>query len=188
VATRRWTGSWHTIFITIDRKGGRLINAEFEADLRAFLERFRLAGHDVEIEPPRFVAIDIAFTVCVAPGYFRAHVKEMLFDVFSNRDLPDGTRGFFHPDNFTFGQPVYLSQVVAAIMQVPGVLWVDTNDTSLLPEQPSQSNCFRRWGEPSHGELSEGLIKMERLEIAKLDNDPNSMENGKIEFYMEGGL
>jgi len=188
VATRRWTGSWHTIFITIDRKGGRLINAEFEADLRAFLERFRLAGHDVEIEPPHFVAIDIAFTVCVAPGYFRAHVKEMLFDVFSNRDLPDGTRGFFHPDNFTFGQPVYLSQVVAAIMQVPGVLWVDTNDTSLLPEQPSQSNCFRRWGEPSHGELSEGLIKMERLEIAKLDNDPNSMENGKIEFYMEGGL
>ena len=188
VATRRWTGSWHTIFITVDRKGGRLINAEFEADLRAFLERFRLAGHDVEIEPPRFVAIDIAFTVCVAPGYFRAHVKEMLLDVFSNKDLPGGTRGFFHPDNFTFGQPVYLSQVVAAIMQVPGVLWVDTNDTSLLPEQPSQSNFFRRWGESSHGELSEGLIRMDRLEIARLDNDPNSVENGKMEFYMEGGL
>jgi len=188
VATRRWTGSWHTLFITVDRKGGRPIDAEFEADLRAFLEQFRLAGHDVEIESPRFVALEIAFPVCVAHGYFRSQVKEMLLDIFSNRDLPDGTRGFFHPDNFTFGQPVYLSQVVAAIMQVPGVLWVDTNDTQFLPEQPSKSNFFRRWGESSHGELSEGLIRMEHLEIARLDNDPSAMENGKIEFYMEGGL
>lgn len=187
VATRRWTGSWHTIFITIDRKGGRLINAEFEVDLRAFLERFRLAGHDVEIEPPRFVAIDIAFTVCVAPGYFRAHVKEMLLDVFSNRDLPDGTRGFFHPDNFTFSQPVYLSQVVAAIMQVPGVLWVDTSYTDQIPPPP-RSNRFQRWKQPSRDELADGLISMDRLEIARLDNNPNAMENGKIEFYMEGGL
>ena len=187
VATRRWTGSWYTLFITVDRKDGRPIDAEFEADIRAFLERFRLAGHDVEIEPPRFVAIDIAFTVCVAPGYFRANVKKMLLDVFSNRDLPDGSRGFFHPDNFTFGQPVYLSQVVAAIMQVPGVLWVDTTDTDQKTSPPG-SNCFQRWKQPSRDELAEGLIRMDSLEIARLDNDPNAMENGKIEFYMEGGL
>ena len=187
VATRRWTGSWYTLFITVDCKGGRPTDAEFEAKLRTFVEKFRLAGHDVEIEPPRFVAIDIAFTVCVTPGYFRAHVKEVLLDVFSNRDLPDGTRGFFHPDNFTFGQPVYLSQVVAAIMQVPGVLWVDTSDTDQTPKPPG-SNRFQRWKQPSGGELADGEIKMERLEIARLDNDPNAMENGNIEFYMEGGL
>ena len=186
VATRRWTGSWYTVFITVDRKGGRPVDAEFEAYLRTFLERFRLAGHDVEIEPPRFVAIDIAFTVCVAPGYFRSHIKETLLDVFSNRDLPEGTRGFFHQDNFTFGQPVYLSQVVAAIMQVPGVLWVDTSETD--PDFTKPPNRFQRWKQPSRGELSEGQIKMERLEIVRLDNDPDAIENGKIEFYMEGGL
>jgi hypothetical protein len=27
-----------------------------------------------------------------------------------------------------------------------------------------------------------------RLEIARLDNDPNAPENGKVEFDMRGGL
>src|SRR5262249_14202083 len=47
VATRRWTGSWHTVFITVDRRGGRDVDAPFEHDLTQFLERYRLAGHDV---------------------------------------------------------------------------------------------------------------------------------------------
>jgi hypothetical protein len=29
---------------------------------------------------------------------------------------------------------------------------------------------------------------MARLEIARLDNDPSQPENGKIDFFMEGGL
>jgi hypothetical protein len=29
---------------------------------------------------------------------------------------------------------------------------------------------------------------MGRLEIARLDNDPSQPENGRIEFFMEGGL
>lgn len=33
-----------------------------------------------------------------------------------------------------------------------------------------------------------GEIDFSRLEIARLDNDPNAPENGKIEFFMEGGL
>src|SRR5262249_37431127 len=47
VATRRWTGSWYTMFITVDRRGGQGIDPEFEAALRAFIERYRMAGHDV---------------------------------------------------------------------------------------------------------------------------------------------
>ncbi len=179
-ATRRWTGSWYTLFLTVDRVGGLPVDGDFEAELRRFLERFRLAGQDLEIDGPRFVALDLAFVVCVKPGYFRSQVKEALLEVFSNRDLPDGRRGFFHPDNFTFGQPVYLSQIVAAAMEVPGVAWIDTSDR---PE-----TRFQRWGEPAHGELAAGEIRMGRLEIARLDNDPSLPENGKIEFIMEGGL
>jgi predicted phage baseplate assembly protein len=198
MATRRWTGSWYTMFVTVDRKGGRLVSPEFEDELRIFLERFRLAGHDLEIDGPRFVPLDIVMTVCVAPGYFRSDVKQALLEVFSSRDLPDGRRGpsaalrrnsgqgsgrgFFHPDNFTFGQPVYLSQVIATAMDVPGVQWVDVDDT------PPKPNRFRRWGQPAHGEIDAGLIEMGRLEIARLDNDPSLPENGKIDFIMEGGL
>ena len=46
--------------------------------------------------------------------YFRAHVQAAVLDVLSSRVRADGTLGFFHPDRFTFGQPVYLSAIVAA--------------------------------------------------------------------------
>jgi predicted phage baseplate assembly protein len=181
-ATRRWTGSWYTMSVTVDRRRGAPVDADFTADLLGFLDRFRLAGYDLEVEAPLFVPLDIVLTVCVAPGHFRSAVKPALLEAFCNHDLPDGGRGFFHPDNFTFGRPVYLSQVIVAAMQVPGVLWVDVDDT------PPKPNRFRRWGEESRGERAEGRIHLGRLEIARLDNDPNRPENGKIDFVMQGGL
>ncbi|MEZ4734065.1 MAG: putative baseplate assembly protein [Caldilineaceae bacterium] len=182
VATRRWTGSWYTMFVTVDRTGGRPVDAAFENELRRWLERFRLTGHDLEIDAPRFVPLEIVMTVCVNPGYFKSDVKEALLNVFSNRDLSKGQRGFFHPDNFTFGQPVYLSQIIATAMDVPGVQWVDINDKGGKP------NKFRRWGKTAHGEIDAGLIELARLEIARLDNDPSLPENGKIDFVMQGGV
>ncbi len=174
-ATRRWTGSWHTWFVTVDLTGGQQVDEAFAADLQTFLDRFRLAGYDLEIDAPHFVALDIALTVCAAPGYVRSDVRQSLLTAFSNRNLPDGGHGFFHPDNFTFGQPVYLSRVVAAAMGVPGVVWV----------QPTR---FQRWREEPHGELDAGRTTFGRLEIARLDNDPSAPENGRIEFLMQGGL
>jgi hypothetical protein len=175
VATLRWTGSWHTMFITVDRKGGRAVSAEFETELRQFLEKYRLAGHDLEIDAPRYVPLDIAMTVCLQPGYARSAVKQALLEKFSRDDLAGGGRGFFHPDNLTFGQTIYLSQLIAAAMELPGVEWVE-------------ATRFQRWGQVAHGELADGRIKLGHLEIARLDNDPSAPENGKIEFTMEGGL
>jgi predicted phage baseplate assembly protein len=181
-ATLRWTGSWTTMFVTVDRRGGLEVDEDFEGELRAFLEPYRLAGQDLEVDGPRFVPLDIAFSVCVEPGYFRSQVKRALLDTFSRFDFADGRQGFFHPDRFTFGQSLYLSQMVAVAMQVPGVRWVDTED--ILPKL----NRFKRWGQPPNGERLAGVIQCDRLEILRLDNDPNAPENGKLEFFLEGGL
>jgi hypothetical protein len=181
-ANLRWTGSWYTVFLTVDRVGGQVVDPSFRSTVRNYMEQFRLAGYDLEVEAPTFVPLDILFTVCVAPGYFRDAVRASLLDVFSNRILQNGQKGFFYPDNFEFGTPVYLSQVVAAAMQVPGVAWIDTND------KPPSPNHFKRWGRPSQGETAAGKIEMATLEIARLDNDPSLPENGKIDFLMEGGL
>lgn len=174
--TRRWTGAFYTMFVTVDRKGGRAVTAEFEADLRGFLERFRMAGYDLEIDGPQYVPLDVALAVCVASGYRRAAVKQTLLSAFGTGTLPDGTRAFFHPDNFTFGQPVYLSQIVARAMQVSGV-----QSVSVPP------NGFRRFGQSPHGEREAGLLAIHRLEIARADNDPSLPENGRIDFVMKGG-
>ena len=174
VATRRWTGSWYTMFITVDRRGIDKVDAAFEDELRHFIERFRLAGHDVEIDAPRFVALDIELHVCTKPGYFAADVERRLFDVFSAERLPHGGTGLFHPDRFTFGQPVYLSAVIAAAMAVPGVDYV----TPLR---------FQRLGRNPDNEIESGRMAMARLEIARLDNDPNAPENGRIRFDVATG-
>ncbi|MFH2102463.1 MAG: putative baseplate assembly protein [Chloroflexota bacterium] len=181
-ASLRWTGSWYTVFNTVDRAGGRFVDADFERELRAFVERYRMAGQDIEVDGPNFISLELVMTVCVKPGTYRIQVKSELLETFSNRDLPDGRRGFFHPDNFAFGQPVYLSQVIALAMAVPGVQWVDAQDT------PGEPNRFRRWGQPSRGEFDAGMISFERLEIARLANDPSLPEHGKLDFIMEGGL
>jgi hypothetical protein len=181
-ATRRWTGSWYTAFVSVDRKGGYAVDESFREGMSEFLERYRMAGYDVEVEEPVFVPLEVVFTVCVDPGYFRSNVKQALLETFSTGTLSDGHRGFFHPDNFTFGQPVYLSRMVAEAMRVAGVSWIDTDDTAGKP------NLFRRWGQNSQGERAAGLIRISPLEVARLDNDPSAPENGKIDFVMEGGL
>ncbi len=182
VATRRWTGSWHTMFISVDFKGGLSLTPSLENEVRIFLESYRLAGHDVEIDKPHFVPLDIIMTVCVKPGYFRSQVKQALLETFSRYDLANSRRGFFHPDNFTFDQSVYLSQIIATAMDVPGIKWVNLNDNSGSPHR------FKRWGRLANNEITQGQIEINRLEIAQLDNDPNQPEKGKIEFLMEGGL
>jgi predicted aconitase with swiveling domain len=178
IADRRWTGSWHTIFITVDREEGKPIDDDFKQKLRAFLEEFRLSGHDLEVENPRFVALDIAMTVKVKPGYFRSAVKKALIDAFSKRLSPNKQKGFFHPDNFSFGQPVYLSKVLSTAIAVAGV-------------ESVYVTRFKRWVESEaqgRRALEIGQIAFDLLEIAQLDNDPSSPENGRIEFQMEGGL
>jgi hypothetical protein len=180
-ATFRWTGSWHTAFVTVDRRGGRPVDDGFRRELTAFLEHHALAGHDLVVDAPRFVPLDLAFTVCVAPGYLRAQVRAALLETFSSGHLPGGGRGFFHPDEFSFGDSVFVSQVVAAALDVPGVLQVDGAPA------PGGRHRFQRWGEPARGEWAEGRIRMDRLEIPRLDNDPARPEHGHLEFYMEGG-
>ena len=120
-ATMRWTGSWYTAFVTVDRAGGLAVDDRFESDLRGYLNRYRLAGYDLEINGPIPVPLELALLICVKPDHFRSDVKQALLRAFSNRTLPDGRRGFFHPDNFTFGQPLYLSRIYEAVLAVDGV-------------------------------------------------------------------
>lgn len=166
-ATFRWTGSWHTVFVTADRVGGATVDPAFETDLRRHLERFRMAGYDLEVDSPRFVALDVALHVCVNPAYPRSDIVKAVRDTLSNALLPDGRLGLFHPDNFTFGQPVYLSPIVAAAQAIEGVDSV-------------RVDRFERLVDPSPSTLEAGVITIGRLEIARLDNNRNFPDRGKL--------
>ncbi len=174
VATFRWTGSWHTAFVTVDRTRGLPVDAAFESDMRRHLEPYRMAGYDMEIDAPHFVSLEIDMQVCVRPDYFRSDVRKALLQLFSSRTLPDGRRGLFHPDNFTFAQPVYLSALYAAAQGVPGVVSVTITR-------------FQRQGVDDPKPLEDGVLGLARLEIARLDNDRNFPERGVFRLDLGGG-
>jgi hypothetical protein len=88
--------------------------------------------------------------------------------------LRGGRRGFFHPENLTFGRPVHLSRIYAAVEAVEGV------DTALV-------RVFRRFGREDAGELASGVLPLERGEIAQLQNDPNFLEHGVLRIVALGG-
>lgn len=173
-ATFRWTGSWYTVFLTADRVGGAAVDAPFESTLTGFVDGYRMAGYDLEVDAPHFVPLEVGLLVCVEPDYFRAHVQAAVLDVLSSRVRPDGTLGLFHPDRFTFGTTVYLSAIVAATQDVPGV-------QSVTPL------AFQRQRDDSTSALDTGVLTMGRLEVPRLDDDPSFPEHGVLELTMGGG-
>ena len=134
----------------------------------------RRIGHDVTVSQAEYVPLEIDLLVCVLPGYLRGHVKASLLDVLSNRYLRDGRLGFFHPDNLSFGEGVYLSRLVAAVQAVEGVESVTVNVFKRLFEAPNQ-------------EIENGLLPLSPLEVARLDNDPNYPDHGVLRIEMGGG-
>ncbi len=173
-ATLRWTGSWHTVFVTVDREGGAAVDQGFAASVVEHLDRYRMAGHDLHVNEPLHVSLEIDLLVCVKAGYFRSDVRHGLLEVLSSRRRADGTLGLFHPDNFSFGQTVYLSPLYAAARTVAGVASV-------------QVTRFQRQGQDDAKPLADGFLPLGRLEIARLDNDPNFPEHGVLRLDLHGG-
>jgi hypothetical protein len=174
LATLRWTGSWHTVFVTADRFGGRTVDPPFQQDLQAFIEPYRMAGQDLEIVRPHYVPLELDLVVCVQPDYYASDVAAVLLDVFRSGYRADGTRGFFHPDEFTFGQPVLMSRIYAAAQAVPGVAHLEIT-------------TLRRLGATRPLVPADGALAIDPAEIARLDNDPNFPDRGVVRLTMKGG-
>jgi uncharacterized phage protein gp47/JayE len=172
-ATFRWTGSWRTVFVTVDPLRGHAPDG-FDATVETFLEPYRMAGHDVDADTPRYVPLEIEMLVCAKREYFRSDVKRALASVFRSGARSDGRVGVFHPDNFTFGQPVYLSQLYAAAYAVEGVESVNVT-------------TFRRQGTTDTKPLADGRLDLGRLEIARLDNNPSVPDRGVFRLDVAGG-
>jgi hypothetical protein len=172
----RWTGSWRTVFVTLDPLGGDTITPDpaLKQKVRDHLERYRLAGYDLEVDDPHYVSLEIELHVCVRSGYFEADVRQALLEVFSNRTRADGLKGLFHPDRFSFGEAVYLSPLFQAALAVDGV-------------ESVRCVTFRRQGKPDQDKArKEGRIVLNRLEIVRLDNDPNFPEHGTFRVSTGG--
>jgi predicted phage baseplate assembly protein len=172
-ASLRWTGSWIEASVAIDPLSAEQTDDRLLDDIQEYLSQYRRIGHDLRVERAEYVPLEIEMKICVSPHYLRGHVEAALLDVFSNRLLPNGKRGFFHPDNLTFGEGVHLSRLIAAA-QAPGV-------------ESSEVTVLKRMFEPPGDELDTGVLRLGPLEIAQVDNDPSFPERGKFTPRVVGG-
>ena len=172
-ATLRWTGSWHEVVVAIDPLGEAQASKQLLQEIEGHLLQYRRIGHDLRVSEARYVPLDLALRVHVRPTFLRGHVEVALRDQFSNRMLPDGQRGFFHPDDTSFGEPVYLTRIVARAQATTGVESVTVTR-------------FQRLYETAQQEIEAGVLTLGPLEIARLDNDPDQ-PNGRLQLEMRGG-
>jgi hypothetical protein len=173
-ATFRWTGSWRTVFLTAERAGDLPPDRQFVDEMLLDMERYRMAGHDLDVDAPNYVALEMAMSVCAKPNYFRDDVRQALLAIFNNRTTPDGRLGLFNVANFSFGETLYLSPFYAAAQAVEGV-------------SSAKITVFRRRDTPGSNANVAGKLTFGRLEIPRLDNDPDFPERGVFHLVMEGG-
>jgi len=169
-----WNGSWYEAHVALDPVGRDVVDDVMLCRATRVLERVRRIGHDLRVAPAEPVPLRIHLRVCARPGHLRAQVRTAIVRALGSGVLPDGSLGYFHADNVTFGEPVRLSRIVARAAAIPGV-------GSVRVER------FERLFAGSHGELAQGFIPLGRREIARLDNDPVRPENGILDVTVEGG-
>jgi predicted phage baseplate assembly protein len=172
-AMLRWNGSWTEVPVAIDPLGGQA-SAGLLEEVRRLLEPYRRVNHDVVVIAATYVPLLLGIHVCVQPGYLRGHVEVALRKVLGSRRQRAGEAGLFHPDRLTFGQNVHVSEIVSAAQAVAGVASVEVTALQRLHGTPAL-------------ELEESVLRLGPLEIARLDNDPNFPENGRLDLRVEGG-
>lgn len=169
----RWTGSWLSAFVTPDPLGSVELTRDQHWTLTDQIDRFRQAGREAHVMAPRYADIDLRITICVEPNVFPGQVKERVLEALLGRaDL--NKKGFFDPDNFTFGMPLRRSKLEAAIKQVAGVLAVHKIE-------------IHRRGYFDWELLTKPYFPVSDQDVIRLENDPGYPERGTLTLTMEGG-
>jgi hypothetical protein len=182
-AALRWTGSWYEAGIAVDPLGQGEADAALTTEIESYLDPYRRVGHDLRVESGRYVALDLALYVCVAPDVVRGQVAARLHQVLGSRVSPDGSLGLFHPDNLGFGTDLSVSRIIAAVQVVPGV----TSVRIMRLRRYRVGEQAMRPDDPPEPLPSGGILAFSAFEIPRLDDDPSVPENGRVTLHMRGG-
>jgi len=174
VARYAWTGAWRTVRVAIDPAGRLDLPEVLRQRVARHLEAVHLLGEDVEIRAPRWIPVEINLAICLRPEMWAQDVHADLEREFSTGWTADGRPGFFHPDQWTFGQALHRSQIEGRVHRVAGV-----EHLTFL--------TMKRFNAPTPGSGTATAIEVGIDEIIQVLNDPDSRETGTIRFTLQGG-
>jgi len=166
------------VTLTVDPLGTETLTPDLRQSLLNYLRTKRLAGYDLEIKGPSFVAVDLRIQFVTAAGAQPANVQQALLQTLSNGTLPGGALGFFHPDNFSFGDNLFISRIYSAIMSVGGV-------KSAQITRLARAHRRDPVGQTTVN-LAQGFLAVGANEIIRLDNNPNFPRNGTLSLTATG--
>lgn len=169
----RWTGSWSTAFVTADAKAVSALPDDYRRELGLHLERFRMAGRDLEILAPHYADLDLVITICVEPTSYPADVVAAVTRALIGKHGVVREVGFFDPDNFTFGTALDRSELEARIQRVAGVRAVKR--ITIARRGKFGARTLESFYEPG------------KDEVIRVGNDPRHPDRGTITIRPEGG-
>ncbi len=171
-AAYAWTGSWRTVRVSVDPAGSTELDDVLRARVTRHLEAVRLIGEDLELRAPDFVPLEVTVVACVCGDFWPEDVRWVLEEELSSGWTADGRQGFFHPDRWTFGQPLHASQVVGVVQAVAGVDHV-------------VAVRMRRWRDASAPTAE--IVRPRPSEVLLVRGDPDRMEDGAVVLDLRGG-
>jgi hypothetical protein len=185
-ASYAWNGSWRTVRVAIDPRGTTGLAEPLRQQIAAHLDAVRLIGEDLEVRAASFVPLDIFLRVCAHPDYWPQDLRAELEREFSDDYTADWRSGFFHPDNWTFGQPLHVSQLIGRALAVRGVGRVLLVSIKRLHgvSGASLSTITVAASEP---EAASAVLTVRPFEVIEVANDPSRLETGRLNFVIEGG-
>jgi hypothetical protein len=169
----RWTGSWLTVCTTADPAGSEEPPVQLLTSLTQLLDRRRLAGYESYLLPPSYVSVDLQITVCGQPSAFASDVQSAVLARLQPGRLPAGGFGFFDHSQWSFGEALESSALLAAIQSCPGVVGV-------YQVQYRERGVQLDWA-PLPDTLTFGPDQ-----ILRVDNDPSRPEAGSLRVTVEG--
>jgi hypothetical protein len=170
IAHRRWSGSWPLMATVVDLD----VDADDVAQqaltqIGTTLDGLRMLGIESAVIPGTPIGLVISLEVCAMPGFDPARLRIAILQLL--RPGSDASPGLFHHSRMLLGASVYLSSVLAAVADLPGVDAVEATQA-------------RRLSEPV-GTVHE-VIAVADDEVAVLDDDPAQPERGRLDIVVKG--
>jgi len=125
--------------------------------------------------------------VCAHPDYWPEDLRALLDLEFSDGYTADGRRGFFHPDEWTFGQPLHVSQLIGRALSVQGVGRVLLVSIRRLYGISGPSLATITVAPEDVALPVPDKLEVRSFEIIQVANNPGVLETGRLNFEIQGG-
>jgi len=137
--------------------------------LRRYIEALRMVGQEVVLQNPVYIGIYMSLSVQVAANFYQSEMRHAITQV-----LGHGPAGFFEPGQHGFGEDLYSSDVIEALMALDGIEQVCLNR-------------FKRIGSQYPDRAVVGFIPLDGLEVAICNNDAGDPTSGYYRLKLQGG-